>query len=42
MGGGGGELLSGIVALVASFAPKQSEGANDATRDTNKLQLNLL
>ena len=35
-------LLSGIVALVASFAPEQSEGANDATRDTNKLQLNLL
>ena len=43
-GGGRGGLLSGIVALVASFAPEQSEGegANDATRDTNKLQLNLL
>ena len=41
-GWGVGGLLSGIVALVASFAPEQSEGANDATRDTNKLQLNLL
>ena len=40
--GRGGRLLSGIVVLVASFAPEQSEGANDATRDTNKLQLNLL
>ena len=39
---GVGGLLSGIVALVASFAPEQSEGANDATRNTNKLQLNLL
>ena len=34
---GGGELLSSIVSLVASFAPKRSKGANDATRDTNKL-----
>ena len=34
---GAGGLLSGIVALVASFAPERSEGANDATRGTNKL-----
>ena len=26
-----------FVARVASFAPERSEGANDATRDTNKL-----
>ena len=38
---GGGGRLPGIVALVASFAPERSTGANDATRDTNKLQLNL-
>ena len=40
-GGRGGGRLPGIVALVASFAPERSKGANDATRDTNKLQLNL-
>ena len=26
-----------FVARLASFAPRRSEGANDATRDTNKL-----
>jgi len=26
-----------FVARVASFTPERSEGANDATRDTNKL-----
>ena len=30
-------LLSLFVARVASFAPARREGANDATRDTNKL-----
>ena len=28
---------SSLVARVSSFAPELSEGANDATRDTNKL-----
>ena len=32
----GGHIVY-FVALVASFAPERSEGAKNATRDTNKL-----
>ena len=33
----GGHIYSLFVARVASFAPERSQGANDATRDMNKL-----
>ena len=32
-----GHIRTLFVARIASFALEQSEGANDATRDTNKL-----